>query len=257
MVLPKISIVTPSLNQGQFLEECIKSILDQGYENLEYIIIDGGSSDCSIDIIKKYKQFITYWVSEIDRGQSHAINKGFLRSTGDIVSWLNSDDLLAKGTLKKISNIFSEDNEIDMVYGDYYFVDNNGIPIKLWTQLKYSSTALWSGYNFITQPGSFYKRKIIDEVGFLDETLHYLMDFDLYLKLDLKKTRIKYIPEVLSYFRLHDGSKTSEFKNKFLEEKEFIFNTKYQGMKLVPYKYRKYLSYYYKLRQKLNPRNTN
>jgi glycosyltransferase involved in cell wall biosynthesis len=106
-MLPKISIITPSYNQGHFIEETITSVLDQGYPNLEYIIMDGGSKDNTVEVIKKYEKHITYWVSERDKGQSDAINKGFARATGDVINWLNSDDYYAKGTLQKVGEVFT------------------------------------------------------------------------------------------------------------------------------------------------------
>ncbi len=120
---PKISIVTPSFNQGQFIEETIRSVLLQGYPNLEYIIIDGGSTDEAVDIIKKYERWLTYWVSETDRGQSHAINKGFNISKGEITAWINSDDFYLHGAFGKISRFFSENTDVDMVFGDCHIVN--------------------------------------------------------------------------------------------------------------------------------------
>jgi len=122
-VTAKISIITPSYNQGQFLEETIISVLNQDYPNLEYIIIDGGSTDKSVEIIKKYEKYLTYWVSEKDRGQTHAINKGFIKSSGSILNWLNSDDLLVPGAINSVSKAFSKHSEADFCFGDFSIID--------------------------------------------------------------------------------------------------------------------------------------
>jgi glycosyltransferase involved in cell wall biosynthesis len=121
----KISIITPSFNQGKFIEETIQSVFSQEYTNLEYIIIDGNSTDNSIDIIQKYSEQLSYWISEKDHGQAAAINKGFNIASGDIIGWLNSDDILLPGALDKISNAFISHPDIDVVYGDYFFIDEN------------------------------------------------------------------------------------------------------------------------------------
>ena len=123
---PKISIITPSYNQGEFLERTILSVIEQNYPNLEYIIIDGGSTDGSVDIIQKYADKLAYWISEKDNGQTHAINKGFKKATGEIVAWLNSDDELCEGALMAVASVFMEHDEADFVFGNQYSIDSNG-----------------------------------------------------------------------------------------------------------------------------------
>jgi len=124
--LPRLSVVTPSYNQGRFIEETIRSVLLQDYPNLEFIIIDGGSTDNTIEVIKKYETWLAYWVSESDRGQSHAINKGIIKATGEILFWLNSDDVVLPGAFKKIAGVFSDNPEIKMVIGQAKVIDAQG-----------------------------------------------------------------------------------------------------------------------------------
>ena len=125
-MLPKLSIITPSLNQGKFLEETIPSVLNQNYPNLEYVIIDGGSTDNSVAIIKRYEKHLTYWISEQDNGQADAINKGFEKTTGDIINWINSDDLLAADSLNSLTKEIRKNPNADFYFGDYLIIDKNG-----------------------------------------------------------------------------------------------------------------------------------
>ncbi len=126
---PGISIITPSFNQGRFLEEIILSVLEQGYPNLEFMIIDGGSTDQSVEIIKKYEPYLSFWVSEEDQGQTHAINKGFKRASGELINWLNSDDMLVEGALEKLALAALKKPEAEVYYGDYKAVDGAGKPL--------------------------------------------------------------------------------------------------------------------------------
>lgn len=180
--LPLVSIVTPSYNQAQFLEETILSVLNQNYPNLEYIIIDGGSGDGSVDIIQKYEGRLAYWVSEPDRGQSHALNKGIARATGDILFWLNADDLCLPGAFSKVADAFSQQPKPRMIIGQAYIVDHEG---KLCGELKCRFTS-WADCvtrkHDIRQVATFFDRKLFDELGGVDESLEYSMDTDLLLR---------------------------------------------------------------------------
>jgi glycosyltransferase involved in cell wall biosynthesis len=226
---PKISIITPSLNQGKFLEETINSVISQNYPNLDYIIVDGGSSDNSIQIIKKYEKYLSYWISEKDNGQGHAINKGIGKSSGEILSWLNSDDILAPNALFKVSEIFIQNPDIDVIYGNCYFINEFGEITKRKNELSFSSLAIWSGFNIIPQPSSFFKKNIFDKIGLVDENLHFVMDFDLNIRFILNKCNIKYFPVLLSYFRWHEKSKSTDKigDNNFYKEKQFLLYNKY------------------------------
>jgi len=222
--LPKISIITPSFNQGQYIEDTIVSIIGQDYPNIEYIVIDGGSSDNTIDILKKYNDRITYWISEKDAGQSNAINKGFKKATGEILNWINSDDQLMPGALRKIADYFQKHKDVVMIHGrieyfgevEFNFTSTN-ISLKD-IQTKYAA------HICMPQPATFYRKQLLDEQGLLDETLQFSMDTDLYVRAGLNY-KILQIEDVLAKFRLHSTSKSvSTTKKKFLVENAIIFS---------------------------------
>ena len=183
--LPKISIVTPSYNQGSFLEKTIRSVLIQGYPNVEYIIIDGGSTDQSVDIIKKYEPWINFWVSEKDRGQSHAINKGFEKATGVLLGWLNSDDYFLPDALFKMAKAYLEDTAVGLVYGQGHIINQKGkiVYTPELTQVTYDPLFAWSYGNNFMQPSCLFTSQAWQECGPLDEGLHFTMDLDLYLNI--------------------------------------------------------------------------
>jgi glycosyltransferase involved in cell wall biosynthesis len=202
---PKISIVTPSFNQGQFLEEAIRSILLQNYPNLEYIIIDGGSSDESVGIIKKYEPWISYWVSEKDNGQAHAINKGLERCTGDIFNWINSDDYLTEGALKIIAEKISD---FDVLAGSVInFTDANK---NLVHSANLSVKKMMRGDTSVIyqQPGTWLYLDKLRHVGCLNESLHFCFDWLLVINYLNRFPNVKYTTEALANFRLHNQSKT-------------------------------------------------
>lgn len=207
----KISVITPSFNQAQFLEKTILSVLNQRYSDFKYIIIDGGSIDGSVEIIRKYEKYLTYWVSEKDKGQSHAINKGFGLATGDIVGWINSDDYYEPDCFSSVVEAFKKDQNIGIVYGDNNLVDENNDFLGVYTVRGISVKKLLNGNPNVVQPGSFYRRLFLDTVGLLDESLHYVMDYELWLRLGQVST-IYRIPKVLANFRWHPKSKTKSQK---------------------------------------------
>ena len=203
--IPKISIITPSFNQGQYIEQTIDSVLSQNYPNLEYIIIDGGSTDNTVEIIKKYEKYLKYWVSEPDKGQSHAINKGFKMATGDIIAWLNSDDYYLPEAFEFVAKKFEQNPNIDIIYGDVInFTDKK----ELYYKVKEFESLDFLSRISIHQPGVFWRRKLLDEVGLLDETLHYAMDYDLWMRLFFNYKSMK-INKPFAKFRMHENSKTS------------------------------------------------
>jgi glycosyltransferase involved in cell wall biosynthesis len=209
---PQISIVTPSFNQGQFLEKTILSVIKQGYPYLEYSIIDGGSTDNSIDIIRKYEKHLSYWISEPDQGQSHAINKGFERATGHIFGWLNSDDWYAPGALLSVAKIFRENPEANVVVGAGEMIDEQG---KSSLKVARNSITLPSLFNWIEeffwQPSCFFSKKAWDSCGPLDVNFHYAMDLDLWIKF-AKKYSFVTTDTLLSFSLKHEKAKTFEFE---------------------------------------------
>jgi glycosyltransferase involved in cell wall biosynthesis len=221
---PKISIVTPSYNQGHFIEETIVSVLEQNYPNLEYIIIDGGSKDNSVEIIKKYEKHLAYWVSEKDKGQSDAINKGLKRSTGEIFNWLNSDDYYAANALKTVAELFA-DAKTEVVCGksrifgkDYEYTGepSQGFDIAANT---FESPR-------INQPATFFKMNIVREFGPLGVGLHYCMDLEWWMKYLFThgKSAIRFTDEQLVNFREHENSKTIEQSGEFIEDKFRLYS---------------------------------
>jgi glycosyltransferase involved in cell wall biosynthesis len=203
---PRISIVTPSYNQGQFLEETIRSVLLQGYPNLEYIIIDGGSTDNSVEIIRKYQPWLTHWVSEKDRGQSHAINKGFACATGEILAWLNSDDVYEPGAFARSASILRQYSDLGFIYSDCIFVDAIGKPLLFAAAHQTDLQEMLLG-NVISQPTVFYGASILASVGYLRDDLRYIMDYELWLRL-MGRYSVLYVPGVSARFRMYQTTKT-------------------------------------------------
>lgn len=211
--LPKISIITPSLNQGEFIEQTIQSVLDQEYPDLEYIIVDGGSTDSTLDIIKKYEKWLS-WMSEPDRGQAHAINKGLGIATGEVFAYLNSDDLYQPGALHTVGNFYKDHPNADWVTGKCHIIDWNTVEIRKIVTWYKNFWLLVKSYNvllvidYISQPATFWRRAIMNEVGFFDESLFYTLDYDYSLRVG-KNNRLWVINDYLASFRIHPASKTT------------------------------------------------
>lgn len=208
--LPTISIITPSYNQGQYLEETIRSIIAQDYPRYELIIIDAGSTDNTLDVIRQYEPWITYWVSEKDRGQSHAIQKGLAHVTGDIVNWINSDDLLAPGAFYSLAREFDL-MRYDVLCGrcDYFLGDISQLDMRgMRMGVKATVGDTLTGYQ-INQPSTFFKVSVLKQLG-IDEQFRYTMDLDLWFRylLQAGQERVLLSESMLTYFRLHDTSKT-------------------------------------------------
>lgn len=215
--LPKISIVTPSYNQHRFIERTIVSVLNQGYPNLEYIIVDGGSTDGSVEVIKKYEKHLAFWISEQDQSQSNAIDKGFGRSTGDILAWLNSDDMLLPGALSAVAGAFEKHPEAALIYGDYIKVDSDDRCIALRRQPSFDLKICLHAYTIAMQPASFFGRKAFFETGGIDKSLHYVMDHDLVLRL-AQHGEVLNIRNYVAAFRVHPESKTERAEESQTQE---------------------------------------
>lgn len=206
---PAISIIMPSYNQGQYLEEAIRSVILQNYPALEFILIDGGSTDQSLDIIQKYSRWLTYWVSEKDNGQSHAINKGFSRSTGQIMAWLNSDDFYEKKALQQVGQLLNNRPNSLLVGAS---IITKGADTRQgnydrrqpsWAEVAYDAATF-------PQPSVFWTRQLWEKSGGLDQSLYFLMDYDLWLRMYYHADQIIFSEQVLSFARTHDAQKSLE-----------------------------------------------
>jgi len=209
------SIITPSLNQSQYLEKTIKSIQRQTYKNFEHIVVDGGSTDGTIEILKKYSNKIK-WISEKDKGQTNAINKGLKMAKGEIVAYLNSDDLYEKDTLETVVNFFSKNSKAMIVYGKAKFIDEKGRFLGYYETQEPTLKNLFKEC-VISQPTVFFRKKLLEEIGYFDESLNYVMDYDYWIRV-AKKYRFYFIDKVLAATRLHKDTKTSKDKIKVFEE---------------------------------------
>ncbi len=213
---PLVSVITPSFNQAQFLEQTITSVIDQDYSSIEYIIVDGNSTDGSQAIIKKYSQRIFWWTSEPDQGQAEAINKGLKHANGKIVAWLNSDDYYLPGAVTRAVAALQTHPLSSFIYGDVLAVDADGHQIN---KLRYRQENLndLMRFNIIGQPSVFIRREVLDKVGFLDPSLRFLLDHQLWLRL-AQQAPFQHLPEILSAARFHDQSKNVAQSSAFGEE---------------------------------------
>ena len=211
-----VSIVTPSYNQAPFLEQTILSVLTQDYPNIEYIIIDGGSTDGSVGVIRKYEDRVAYWVSEPDKGQADAINKGWARCTGDIVAFLNSDDYYVADAIKTVADVFHAHPNVDVVYGQGIWVSENGIPQQQ-TNIHINAQQMLDGLLSVPQPAAFVRRRVIDQIGLLDTGLHFGLDKEFYLRAIANFEALS-LDVPLACMRLHAGSKSVSSATKFAPE---------------------------------------
>jgi GT2 family glycosyltransferase len=208
---PRITVVTPSFNQAAYLEETVRSVLLQGYPNLEYIVMDGGSTDGSVEIIEKYSPWIAYWQSCPDGGQASAINAGWRRAGGELLTWLNSDDILMPRSLEAAACVLlAREAPAEMVYGDVILIDETSAHIRVRkAQHFHTYDVLVRAVNPAPQPGFLMRRSVFERVGPLDEALHFAMDFDYWVRMALEGVRPRYIRQSLAGFRQHPASKTS------------------------------------------------
>jgi glycosyltransferase involved in cell wall biosynthesis len=216
---PRITVITPSYEQGDFLEQTIRSVLLQGYPNLEYMVVDGGSSDNSVEIIERYAPWLSYWVSEPDRGQAHAINKGLERSTGEILCWLNSDDYFTPGTLDVVGAKLHRDRGAHAIAGHCLKVYADSGRTELLEGRFESRRRLlefWRGHQ-MHQPSIFWRREVFDRVGALDEAQHHIMDFDYWARIAEHFT-FENVDRVLACAHFHPAAKTGDNYTRYYED---------------------------------------
>jgi glycosyltransferase involved in cell wall biosynthesis len=237
--LPKISIITPSFNQSQYLEKTIQSVVDQNYPNLEYIIMDGGSTDGSVDIIKKYTNIITHWESNPDKGQADAIFRGFEQTTGDIIAWINSDDYYLDGAFASVGEFFAQHPEIQWIIGNGIFVDKNNKKLLDYYCPPVDHDRLLHFGMTIFQPTMFIKREFFFKCGGFDRGLQCSFDYDLVLRLSTYGPP-GIINSMLAAFRFHKTSKTETMSEVNISENQII-RKKYgiSHSKYINFDYRK------------------
>jgi glycosyltransferase involved in cell wall biosynthesis len=206
-MLPRISIITPSFNQAKYIKETIKSVLAQDYSCLEYLVIDGGSTDGTLEILRQYEERLS-WISEPDEGQAQAINKGFKLAQGEIVAWLNSDDVYLPGALHRVADFFSQHPDLDLVYGDYYVIDSSSKVLLRKKEIPFDYNILLYGLDYISQPATFFRRSVFKKVGYLDESLHYGLDWEYWLRLASRGCKLVLIPHYLAAIRWQPQAKT-------------------------------------------------
>lgn len=222
---PRVSVITPSFNQATYLERTIHSVLDQKYPNLEYIIIDGGSTDGSVDIIKKYESNLAYWISEPDQGQVNAINKGLKLATGEWVGWQNSDDIYYPGAFESLAMAVEKHTEVDLIFGNIMLIDKDDQEVRGIHYVKPTYWSLLAEGMLLPNQAAFWRRNVHKNVGWLDEKYKYSFDYEWFLRL-LRHQKAFHVNKIFGGFRIHDGAKTSNFSNFFWEENELIISGK-------------------------------
>ena len=204
---PLVSIITPSFNQSRYVEATINSVLSQDYPNIEYLIVDGGSQDGTVEIIKKYEDKLAWWASEKDKGQTDAINKGFARAKGEILAWLNSDDTYEPGAISAAVKYLQEHPQVGLVYGDCNFINEDGRVIGKFGSAQTNQHLLRQGYVHIPQQTMFFRADLWKKVGPLDPSFYFAMDYDLWTRISAH-AELKYVPQTWANFRLHTTGKT-------------------------------------------------
>jgi len=225
---PLVSVVTPSFNQVRFLEATVRSVLLQDYPGIEYMVLDGGSDDGSVDILRKYETWLASWVSEPDDGQTAAINKGFRAARGEILAYLNSDDLYEPGAVSAAVHVFEQNPDADLVYGAYRYVDEGGAELRSFTPPDFSATGLLLG-NYISQPTVFIRRRAMESLGPFKEQFHYAMDYDYWLRAAAAGFRFARCDRVQACMRMHARAKTTALEHCFQAEVLAAFDALFGG----------------------------
>ena len=238
--IPLVSIVMPSFNQCDYLERAILSVLNQTYPNMELIVIDGGSTDGSVEILEKYSKQLKYWVSEKDHGQSHAVNKGIAIAKGEWVGWQNSDDLFASDGIEKLMECAMRHPDAKLVIGDMCLIDQHDKKTRELRYIKPTYQGILAEGMVLTNQSALWQRSIHNEIGLLDEALHYGFDYEWFLRV-LKKYQAAHTPHVVGFLRIHDQTKSWKYHARFLADYDQILSGRKVGkVKKLAYKIRRY-----------------
>jgi glycosyltransferase involved in cell wall biosynthesis len=227
MLTPKFSIVTPSFNQRAYIEDALLSVKEQAYLQMEHIVIDGGSTDGTVEVLRDYGSRSGWshlrWVSEPDGGQSDALNKGFRMASGEIIGWLNSDDRYRSECFRTVADAFKNNSTVDVIYGDYTWIDQHGTFIKVRREIEFNSfVLLYNRVLTVPSPSSFFRRTIFEAGNFIDIQYNYSMDYEFFLRLAQKGYHFQHLSRVLADFRWQPDSKSSKSFGKQFEERDSI-----------------------------------
>ena len=223
-----LSIVTPSYNQGPFLERTLRSVLTQDQPANEYIVMDGGSVDDSVAVLRQHEPRVR-WISERDRGQAHAVNKGIGATASSVIGWLNSDDCYRPGAFARVQDFLTRHPDVDVVYGAADFIDEHDRPLRPYPTASWKPRRL-RRYCYLCQPAVFFRRRVVDRCGLLDESLQYCMDYEYWLRLADHGCRFAYLPVPLAASRLYTTNKTFGCRRKVHQEINDMLARKYGGV---------------------------
>ena len=216
--MPTLAIVTPSYNTGRYIGDAVRSVLTQDYPHVDYVVMDGGSTDGTVEVLRSFGPRLQ-WVSQKDAGQSDAINRGFARTRGDVLGWLNSDDTYAPGAFRAVAEVFAANPDVDVVYGDATYTDHLGKHVADCLHVEpYSRQRLFDYTDFIVQPATFFRRRIFEKVGRVDVSIHWAMDYDLWLRMAAAGAKFYYLRRVLAQFRWLADNKTATGGHRRLDE---------------------------------------
>lgn len=227
MSYPKISVVVPSFNQARFLEDTLLSVIEQQYPALELVVIDGGSTDNSVEIIKRYQSDLSYWVSEPDGGQTKGLIKGFERSTGEILCWLNSDDLMMNNCLDEVAQYFSDHPDVDMVFGNATWINEQGASLREQREIPFNRFIWMYTYNYIPGMSAYWRREIYKRVEGLNPEYNLSMDADLWIRF-ADNGRIKHVPRTWSCMRFYPEQKNNRLRD-LSDQEDIRIRSRYWG----------------------------